>query len=654
MNFFENQDKARKKTSILVLYFFLALLLIILAINILVVGFIVFIETQNKPMLPTQQIITLFIEICKLVSPIVIGVIVLGSVISFIRLRHGGIAVAEMVKARPIDYNTSDFLEKRFINIVEEMSIASGVAIPQLYVMDEEPGINAFVAGIKPKDTVMVVTQGALRSLSRQELQGVIGHEYSHILNSDMLISVRLIVILAGILMISQTGYNVMRVFGRTRVRVGSNNKSNFPVVIFLFGLGLLLIGSIGVFFGRLIKAGISRQRELLADASSVGYTRDPEGLVNALRRIQASEISTHLKSNHAEDISHLCFTPSMPVFLASLLATHPPLEKRIQLLDPDGIYSSSVLPDLKTAEQVETQTKKTSIDAETILGAATVIAASTQNEISAKNISKSIGQLTQENITYAKILIEQIPETLLEFAHDPQRVGMLLFAFTLPKNVQTLAKIQNHLKEHFKAEELSVILQLNAMIAVLDKSCYLPLIDIALPSFKQNPRLQRQEIYAQLEEIAAIDKLTLFEFVFLTLIGKAIQGPHEVIPKTKYQDFSPVTLELSALMALLVNYSQVDEATKQKHFQQAMQQLIDKPIAMIEKSNLDISWLRGILAKLNQLSPLCKEKVITAAISCIESDQKVTPEEAELIRAIAACLDCPIPPIVPQYSPSL
>ena len=261
MNFFEYQDKARKKTFSLVVYFLLAILLIILAIDAVVVAAVAygnpdiyFPRTAMGTSINQNALTNLAITTTITVSPIVIGIILIGTLIKTIALRNGGIAVAEMVGAKPISPETVDFLEKRFINIVEEMAIASGVSIPSLYVMENEKAINAFVSGIKPADTVMVVTRGALEQLSRDELQGVVGHEFSHIFNSDMQISLRLMGILGGLLVIGQLGYFLLRYLSMNNRRSDDRSDGRIGLMIIIIGVGLFVIGYIGLFFGRLIK----------------------------------------------------------------------------------------------------------------------------------------------------------------------------------------------------------------------------------------------------------------------------------------------------------------------------------------------------------------------------------------------------------------
>lgn len=354
MSFFESQERAQKRTTLLVFYFIIGVLLTIIAIDAIIVGAMTaarqehyLIQYQGEWIFRKDTFYPLVQYVGLFVSPIILGIILLGSLITCLQLRGGGLAVAKMVNAKPIDPNTTDPQERRFINVVEEMSIASSVTIPALFVMDKEPSINAFVSGLKPEDTVMVVSKGALDKLSRQELQGVVGHEFSHVFHKDMRISLYLMGLTAGLLLIGKIGQFALRAtYGSRRGSSGSNKGDpRFQIGLLIFGIGLLIVGAIGLFFGRLMKAAVSRQRELLADASSVAYTRNPAGLVFALRRIQQDSDHSYLSSVNAEDVSHICFCPALRSLLMGVFSTHPPLSLRIAQLDPTGELTQLPLP---------------------------------------------------------------------------------------------------------------------------------------------------------------------------------------------------------------------------------------------------------------------------------------------------------------------
>ncbi len=323
MDFFERQDKARRNTRLLVFYFCVAVLSLVIAVNVAVSLILTLFAGTSSGGEPSpglsQSDLLVWVTIGTL------GVILMGSIFKTLQLARGGSAVAELLDGRLINSNTSDADERKLLNVVEEMSIASGVPVPQVYVMDGEPGINAFAAGHSASDAAISVTRGCMKLLSRDELQGVIGHEFSHILNGDMGVNLRLMGLIFGIVCLTVIG----RILVRTRGR-----KNPLP----LLGLALIIIGWAGVFFGRLIQAAVSRQREALADASAVQFTRNPSGLAGALKKIGGLTYGSRINSPHAEEASHLFFATGLS---NSLFATHPPLLERIRALDPsfDGEF---------------------------------------------------------------------------------------------------------------------------------------------------------------------------------------------------------------------------------------------------------------------------------------------------------------------------
>ncbi len=314
-DFFQRQDRARRHTWLLLVY-------LLAAVALIVVG----IEIAAYPLALRAKIVApdltawLVSPAAGLVALATLTLIAGGSLVRWFQLRGGGRAVAEMVGAEAVDPGTRDAALRRYINVVEEMSIASGTPVPDLYVLEGEAGINAFVAGYRPTEAVMVATRGAIDTLDRDELQGVVGHEYSHILNGDMRLNVRLIAILAGILTIALIGRGIVSSSGRSRYRSRGRNSSAGGII--LLGFALLVIGYVGVFFGNLIKAAVSRQREYLADAASVQFTRNPDGLAGALWRIAEHSGGSLLRGARSEETSHMCFGASGAPLFGRLLAT--------------------------------------------------------------------------------------------------------------------------------------------------------------------------------------------------------------------------------------------------------------------------------------------------------------------------------------------
>lgn len=643
MNFFEQQDKARKRTSTLVMYFILAIIFIILAVDGLIVGLLYFNTTGIKP----EELVSNAVVIGIGLTPLVLIVIGIGTLIRMFQTRGGGVSVAEMVKARPIDRDTQDFKEKRFINIVEEMSIASGVSVPQLFVMDNEPAINAFVAGVHQNDMVMVVTQGALDNLDRDALQGVVGHEFSHIFNGDMKINLKLIGLLGGIFAIGQLGAFVLRSLqfsssSRSSSSSSSNSKGNGIFIILILGIGLFVIGYIGLFFGRLIKAGISRQRESLADACSVQYTRNPQGLINALTAI-GTQTGSKLTSSYAEDINHMCFGPSLNMWLSSLLASHPPIEERIKALDPQGYLSKAETKEPKAIQPEVNKPNKSTAQLGAILLAPAALATN------ASTIEQSIGNPQMAHIEYAEKLYAAIPSALKDQCHKVQEAPLLLNAILMASSEQIANKAPQVLASRLSDDDISKIHQYTEQIKALGPLFLLPLVDIILPTFNQNASEDKSNLIAGLEMLAAIH-ISLFSFSVVAMIKKS--ATHPVTSKsTKQLPTQTLLKDISELMRFIVTCTNNDEQSSKVLYAKLMKTFSNKTMPDFERLDFDALDFQKRLYRLNLLYPLGKEKLIHACLVGVETDQQINIEEAQAVRAIAACLNCPIPPILPTLA---
>ena len=394
MDFFGEQDSARRNTRWLVVLFLLAVVTIIVTLYLVLVGIMAFSTSPRTsgPIAfwqPDQFLI---------VAVSVSTVILLSSLYKVVQLSSGGGAqVAESLDGRLVTRATDDKLERRLLNVVDEMAIASGIPVPKVYVLDHESGINAFAAGTTTGNAVVAVTRGTLEQLSRDELQGVIGHEFSHIFNGDMRLNIRLIGVLHGILMLALIGRVILRGGSRGH-RVSSSNKKGGGGII-LFALALVVIGYIGVFFGRLIKAAVSRQREFLADASAVQFTRNPSGIAGALKKI-AGIGATRIRHPDAESASHMFFGNGIDNFM-SLLATHPPVEERISRLDP---YFEM---------DMQSPPSSSSSSSSSAAGAGAAMGFSAGGPLSGQGVRASVGNVGQQHIDYAHVLMERLPEPI-------------------------------------------------------------------------------------------------------------------------------------------------------------------------------------------------------------------------------------------------
>jgi Zn-dependent protease with chaperone function len=633
MNFFQHQHKARRKTGILVLYFILAVVLIIVAIN----AFIFLVITWGGSM-SAEEATRIYKPLVIYITLGTVVIISIGSLITLIKLRGGGQAVAKMVGARQINPDTDDINEQRLINVVEEMSIASGTPVPKVYVMDNEPGINAFVAGLRPTETVLVVTKGALEIFNRDELQGVVGHEYSHIFNGDMRINIRLMAVLAGILMIAQGGRVLMRSSSRSRGK-GSGQAG-------LIGLGLFIIGYVGLFFGGLIKASISRQREFLADASSVQFTRNPEGIAAALWKIRQHVSGSLLDNSHSDDLSHFCFGETVRFRLSSLMATHPPLDVRIMKIDPGYIKR------LKTEQLTKTQFTEKNIPGPSPVTAVTAgfaPAAVVASSATAKGIGDSIGRVDASHLDYAERLHAAIPKKLLQAVHRIRSVQDVIFAMVLAgmeeNDRQTGVGVLQGRISKFNPDTLNGLI---GLILQSGQQVRLPLLNMALPLLKSLSKPEQENFLSTLESLIKSDqRYTVFEFSLFTILSGHLAANSGRDAKEKYFKYSEVIDQINLLISILARVGAKNEKDAAIVHARIIILFSQDTHSLVPRSDCSLTSISSALQELNLLSLMLKKTVIEACADCVIHDGKILPAESELVQAIAVSLDCPMPPIL-------
>lgn len=627
MNFFIAQDRARRKTFLLVLYFVTAVALIILAVNAAV-----YFIMRYAPDSTVAAHAWLEQPYWIWITAGTIIVILFGTVRDLIRLGGGGRAVADLVGARRINASTTDPEERKLVNVVEEMSIASGTPRPQLYVMDGETAINAFVAGYRPTEAVLVVTKGALQKLSRDELQGVIGHEYSHILNGDMRLNIRLWAILSGILLIGQIGHFMLRSL-RHSGRSSGRGRGQGTGVILMLGLALFVIGYIGLFFGRLIKAAVSRQREFLADASSVQFTRNPDGIAGALWRIREDAGGSVLMNEHAEDMSHLCFGSSMHFFLDSLFATHPPLAQRIR----------AVSPGFQARQRQRSAVTTAGAQSTSPMPAAGLAATPAQ-------IATSVGTVSPAQLEHAGAVHASMPAAVLESLHDGagarEVIYGLILAATPDKSAQEVTGAV--ISGHAGAGSLENARRHARVISELGPGVRLPIINMAMPELQILEGEVRQEFLEVVTAAVQADRrFSLFEFVLVRLLQDHLADAAVGAHPARYFKYQHVLEELRLVFTLLARAGADDSEQAVKTFRHVMGMFTKAMTAPAPDSACTVRNLGVALTKLAALSPLLKQSVITACADCVLHDNKVQPAEAEMLQAVAVTLDCPLPPLV-------
>lgn len=507
MNFFDAQDQARRSTRRLVLVYVLATVAIVMVVTA-IVGFALQMFSglppgnQTGTLAVTALITTLFI----------VG----SSLYKTSRLSAGGGRVAIDMGGTLVPTSVQDPLRRRLRNVVEEMAIASGVPVPEIYVLEEEQGINAFAAGFSPSDAAVAVTRGTLERLDRDELQGVIAHEFSHILNGDMKLNVRLMGVLFGIMAIGLIGRFVLRGTYRTGNFLTSRNRVHPGVLV--VGAGLAILGAIGVFFARMIKAGVSRQREFLADASAVQFTRQSGGISGALKKIGGFGAGSRINATDPEEVSHMLFGSGAK--LTGLFATHPPLVERIQALDPSFKETDFPSVDLHQRNVVVESLADTDSQQVAFAGTVTTAIASGGTKILADSIAETVGRPRNEHVEFARDLRLSIPETLYHAAHSSEFAYLLALTLILDRSGKVTDRQFTLVQEQLGAQRAQLVHRYYDELAATGAEYRLPLLEIAFPALKLRPATELSYLESLTTRLIEIDgEIELFEFCFYRIM---------------------------------------------------------------------------------------------------------------------------------------
>ena len=539
------------------------------------------------------------------------------------------------------------------MNVVEEMAIAAGMPVPQLFVLDDEDGINAFAAGTTPGNAVVAVTRGALRTLSRDELQGVVGHEFSHILNGDMRLNLRMIGVLNGILLIALIGQGILR--GSGRVRVSSSKKDSGGGAIIFLALALLVIGWIGVFFARLIQAAVSRQREYLADAAAVQFTRNPTGLAGALKKIAGFSASSKIEAANASAASHMFFADGL-VSWFNLFATHPPLPERIRLLDPsfDG-----TLPTVRVdAVGSELAAGEEEINADAGIrygGLPPMLAAAAANvprrtiPFRPADVLPQVGTALPGHLSQAQEILSALPVELVQAAHDPASVMAVVYGLLLDKGTAVReAQYAVLAAVGVLPLEIDLLRGQEAQFLGLPRAAKLPLAQISLPALRQLAPAEKARFLAATEALVNADgNIDLFEYMLRRMLARRLGGGADAAKKrfAEKQVLLPLLPACQKVLSLLAWVGSNDPAAAQQAFRDGVRELSISPGP--ELLPLDLCGLAVVdqaLRELESASPTLKRRILAACIAGVGSDGVATEAEAELLRAVADSLDCPIP----------
>ena len=658
MDFFAHQDAARRRTRRLVLLFALAVAATVLAVYMaVVIAFREYVTSVWNPAL------------FAIVAASTCSVIAAGSLYKTVALsRGGGEAVAFLLGGKPLVATTTQPGEKRLLNVVEEMAIAAGTAVPSVYMLGEEKSINAFAAGLNRDAAVVGVTRGAVDHLDRAELQGVMGHELSHILNGDMRLNVRLMGLLHGILVISLIGYWILR-SGAGSGGGSSSSRKKGGGGIAAFGIALYVIGWIGAFFAGIIKSAISRQRELLADAAAVQFTRNPQGLAAALKKIGGLAAGSRLATPNAPQASHFFFGNGMPESRFAWRSTHPPLAERIRRLDPawDGTFP-------RLAEPVETPARSGGAHAAPAtarrgaafelpgmmlpgVGAALPALGTALPMVSASfapgELVSSAGQPGPQHLEAAAGLLANLPPALADRARDPMAARAVVLALLCDSDPSVR---QRQLERVGASGDEPLGRELGSALPAADglaAEVRLPLVDLAVPALRRLSPAQYRSFRALMDELVRADeRLSLFEWTLHRVLLRHLEpwfAPKQT-PKVTTYGLQQLGGEVSLLLSTLAHAGADDPTGVAAAFAAgvaALGKAAPAGVRLLERSDCTFGRLDEALTALSRVAPVRLRELLTACAATVAHDGVVRGAEGELLRALADSLGCPVPPLV-------
>jgi len=656
MDFFERQRHVRAASKRMVVLFILAVLGITAMVNL---PFIAAAEFKQRGTVTPERLI----ELSATVSSAVLLLITAVTIVRMLMLRQGGgVKVAESLGAVRVPDMPTDLALKRYRNVVEEIAIASSTPVPVLYYLPNDAGINAFAAGYTPADAAVCVTQGSLDRLNRDELQGVIAHEFSHIVNGDMRLSIRLIGVLAGI--------TALAVIGRTVMYWGSSDDDDdggFGIALAVLGLVLVAAGWIGVFFGRLIKAAVGRQRESLADASAVQFTRQTAGLTGALKKIGGLEAGSVLRSPKTENVSHMLFGEGVKRLsgfsFSSLYATHPPLIKRIQALEPD--FTPTNLEQLREHWRFQPPNGLEE-DARMGLAAAPAQQAPRVQQAApaqqaaaaqqapprrpgAREYTAAVGNPTAASYQAGVRIRKQIPQNLADLARNPATAVPLIYGLIFDRNQQVRQAQHGIVAKYHGKQMADDSWRCAAELVNLDPSLRLPLASIAFPALRGRPDADARVVTSVLGELINADgQIDIFEYCLGTLV---FVGLHEAVTsgspwKSRRQSLASAQSAVCCLIAVLAQTGNSDPRVAATAFQAGI-------AVAYPQARIPFQPVQGVLA-LEQVWPVIdglegndKATLVTAVVTTVTADRVVTEAESELLRTVCGVLHCPVPPVI-------
>lgn len=655
--FFEHQEAARRSTSWLVFLFACAVVGIVALLYALAVAL-----TGAPVSDPYGNVVGARLEwwqpeLLVQVGLATLAVVAGGSLYKVAQLRGGGAVVAESLGGVLVPSDTRDPDARKLLNVVEEMAIASGTPTPPVYLLGDEDGINAFAAGFTPSDAVVGVTRGCIRRLSRDELQGVIAHEFSHILNGDMRLNIHLMGFVHGILLLGIIGYFLLRssMFAGGGRR---DSRDNSGMIMLAAGLGLMIVGFVGTFFGNLIKASVSRQREFLADASAVQYTRNPAGIAGALKKIAGFEGGSLLNSPAAPEASHMFFGQGLRGGLQSVFSTHPPIEERIRRLDP--AFTATVTAGTATAAAGSAQPATAmgfadggGATGETTPRSTARRASDVLPDAPSGSAIDQIGAPTLAHLDHAQQLMAALPAAVVAASHEPHGARAVVYALLIDREPDARRRQLDQLDRFAEPGIADETRKLIPIVERLDGRVRLPVVDIALPALRRLSPRQYAAFQSNVRVLVEADhRIDLFEWT-LHRVLLAHLAPHfeHVASAPGRKALRSLSSECAVVLSVLARLGSPGDDAVRTAFDRGASELRELDIALLPDDHCDLGALDAALSRLARATPRAAQQVLRSCAACIAADGVVSEAQGEVLRAIADSLGCPMPPVLPGQS---
>lgn len=638
MDFFAQQARVRGSSRRLVALFVLAVVAIVTTID-----FVVWVAMGHRPVAgePAQSNLPLLLSS----TVIVLAGIGLSSLFRIMSLSGGGKSVAESVGAIPVPPDTRDPALRRLRNVIEEVAIAAGVAVPDIYVMQSEPGINAFAAGYTVSDAAVCVTQGCLDQLSRDELQGVIAHEFSHVLNGDMRLNIRLMGLLFGILVLAIVGRRVIW-FGGGR----SSRRDGGGGQVWMIGLALIVVGYIGYFFGRLIQAAVARSRESLADASAVQFTRQTDGIAGALKKIAILSEGSHLQVANKHEVAHMLFGEAGK--FNALFATHPPLLERIRALEPG--FREDELVRLAASLQVAGDSASAADPAPAAPAPAAIPGMPFPRPLAAAGLAAGAPATVagsaagSTRFQRAAAVHQAMPDSLMNAVRQPESALTVVLALAVSADPGLALTQRRIVADAFGDDVQHAVQAALGEVTALSPILRLPLVALAFPALKQLPPGRQQTLLDTLDSLVRADgRVDINEYCLTRLTRLQLLEARQPrsAPTDGVKKLPACRDSVMLVCAVVAAAGCSDEAGARRAWLLAMQ--VAFPGEALAWQALPAAWqapFERALDDLDGLLPAAKDVLIQSLVSAIQADAQVSVEEAELLRVICASLHCPVP----------